>query len=114
MAGTAVLDGCTISDTSAAALRVDVGGRASVTGCTIAGPVDSTVRKLGRIVTSRSQKVQATADKVAGQAPAVSVASGARATFVACTITGALVDIAPDAATFDATTLNAQPYPAPS
>ncbi len=51
---------------------------------------------------------------MAGQAPAVSVAAGARATFAACTLTGALVDVAPDPAPFEATTLNAQPYPAPS
>lgn len=111
VAGTAALDGCTISNTSAAALRVDVGGRVTAVGCTIAGTADSTARKLGRLVTSRSQRVQATADKVAGQAPAISVAAGARATFAACTITGAALDVAPDTTTFEATTLNAQPHP---
>jgi hypothetical protein len=113
VAGTAVLDGCTIGDTSGAALRVDVGGRVTAAGCTIAGPADSTARKLGRIVTSRSEKVRATADRVAGQAPAVSVAVGGRATFATCTITGAAVEVAPDTTTFDATTLNARPHPPP-
>jgi hypothetical protein len=113
VAGTAVLDGCTIGDTSAAALRVDVGGRVTAAGCTIAGPADSAARKLGRIVTSRSEKVRATADRVAGQAPAVSVAAGARATFAACTITGAAVDVAPDTTTFESTTLNGRPHPPP-
>ena len=117
VAGTAALVDCRIADTSGAALRVDPGGRVTVEGSTLAGSAESTARKLGRLVTSRSEKVRATADRVAGAAPTISVAAGAIAAFVGCTITGGAhppVDVAPDSATFEATTVNGELHPSPS
>lgn len=114
--GRAVLEGIQVEADPVAGgvIELHAGGQLDASDCTLRGPGLAAVRKVGRWIEARSDKVRGKAAGVLGAHPPVRLADGSTAAFAGCTFTGVGDLVVPDeGATFERCTVDGDPYPNP-